>query len=167
MSREREDGQPQTPVTYRSVWSTALFAAPCVVFFFLGVAMMLSSDSEAISEGGRVLGFITAVLFGPLTLRAIRAGVIVTGDDVVLRSLFRTRRVAWDEISVFEVGGSWSVVPWQTLTVKRTDGTTITADAVSSLPLRHPTFVERSVEALNEQHRRLGSTPTPQNDRRS
>jgi hypothetical protein len=150
-------------VHYRSVWSNALLAGSCVLFGLVGVAMLLSSGPDGVDASGRVLGLVLSVLFGSLAWRAFRAGIAVNDDGVIVHSMFRTRSLPWDSISAFRVGGSWSLVPWQTLTIERTDGTTVTAAEFSTLPVRHPTIVERAVEALNQQlQRRRPSSTTPQ-----
>ncbi len=147
--------------TYRSVWSNGLLAASCALFVVVGVAMLLSSGSDGVDAGGRILGFSLGVVFGCLAWRALRAGIIVSEGGLVVRSVFRTRKVAWASIAAFRVGGSWSAIPWQTLMIERTDGTTLTAAELSSLPLRHPTVVERTVESLNQQLGRRRSPTTP------
>ena len=155
MARKRDDGHRRTPTTYRPLWSNALLAASSATLFFVGLAMLLSSGTEAVNAGGRFLGLMLALLFAPLVVRALRAGVSVTDDGVVVPSIFRTPENPVERDRGVQVGGSWSVLPWQTLAVKRTDGTTVTATEVSSLALRHPTVVERTVEAL-----KLPWTPT-------
>ena len=147
-------------MTYRSMWCNGLLASSCAVFVLVGVAMLLSSGAEAVDTGGRVLGLAVALLFGTLAFRAVRAGITVTDTSVVVRSVFRTHKLAWDVIDGFQVGGSWSVVPWQRVTIERTDGTTVTAAEVASLPVRHPTLVERVVESLNLERERYGPNRT-------
>jgi hypothetical protein len=146
--------------TYRSAWSNALLAGCCLLFVLIGIAMLLSSGPDGVDVGGRVLGLSLAVIFGAFAWRALRAGITVNDDGVTVHTVFRTRRVPWDAIGAFRVGGSWSVVPWQTLTIERTDGTSVTAAEFSSLPLRHPTVVEHAVEVLSEQLGRQRPSPT-------
>lgn len=143
-------------MTYRSIWCNGLLAGSCAVFVLVGVAMLLSSGAEAVDTGGRVFGLVVALLFGTLAWRAVRAGIMVTDGGVVVRSVFRTHKLSWKVIDAFRVGGSWSVVPWQRVTIERTDGSTVTAAEVASLPIRHPTFVERAVESLNHERERYG-----------
>lgn len=124
--------------------------------------MALSTDATQLDLGGRLLGLVLVLLFGGLTLRAIRAGIALGQNGVIVRSMFRTRRLPWTEIANFAVGGSWSIVPWQTVNIERVDGTTLNAPELGSLPIRHPTSVERTVEALNTSlanSRRSPATP--------
>ncbi len=144
---------------YRSTLSTLLISISCLGFALIGAAMALSTDASQLDLGGRLLGLILVLLFGGLTLRAIRAGIALGQDGVTVRSIFRTRQLPWTEITNFAVGGSWSIVPWQTVNIERVDGTILNAPELGSLPLRHPTSVERTVEALNT--RLAGSRQSP------
>ncbi len=147
-------------MTYRSTLSILLISASCLAFAFIGAAMALSTDAAGVDIGGRVLGLVLVCLFGSLMLRAIRSGLRLGQDGVVVRSLFRTRRLPWGEIANFAVGGSWSIVPWQTVSIERCDGTILNAPELGSLPLRRPTAVERAVEALNERLADSRHSPT-------
>lgn len=150
------------PSTYRSVLSNIFIAACWGVFLLIGAAMASSTESETVSVGGRLFGALLIIVSGALILRSLRAGIVTEDDGVLVRSLVRTHRLPWSHIAEFAVGGSWSFVPWQTVTIARTDGTTISAAEVCSLPLRHPTLVENAVESLNSElarHRPSSTTP--------
>lgn len=146
--------------TYRSALSNVLLASCWLVFALIGTGMALSSDPNDVSAGGRVFGGILVVVSTTLILRSLRAGIVTDEEGVVVRSMFRTRLLSWPSIAEFGVGGSWSFVPWQTVTIERTDGMAVNAPEVCSLPLRHPTLVERTVESLSADLARRRPSPT-------
>lgn len=119
----------------------------------LGLALLGASywfvDSTL---GGRVLGTILLVLWSAVAVRIVRSGVLPAQDCVIVRGVFRTRRLPWTEIRGFGTNEGESVVPWRLLTVSRKGGETLRVGEVSSLALgRDGNYVEKVAEELNRE----------------
>lgn len=111
-----------------------------------GAVVGISTDEPA-----QVLIFATfRALFGWLVFRALRAGVHVRDRDLVLRGYFRTRRVPLSDISDVTVDRADSLLPWNSLRIARTDGSSRTVSEVSSLRDGRNSTVAIAVAAVRE-----------------
>jgi hypothetical protein len=71
---------------------------------------------------------------GRYTLSRLRAGLSVTDDGVVLRGRRRERRIAWHDISRFDVGEvyEWAANPTSMLVILMRDGARVKVSGVSA-----------------------------------
>ena len=115
--------EPFRPVRGRAV---ALGAAVVSLIVFGSVAVLLprSGASGAWTPADRVMFALIGVAIAWLLWRYAAIRAVPSTDGLLVRNLFRTRTVAWDEVEAVRFGGG---EPWVTLDLKDADTVAVMA----------------------------------------
>lgn len=77
---------------------------------FAGLAVFIWAFLNA-PPTGRVLSALFAIVWLVVCIRAVRAGVLIVGDQIVIRNVLRTHHLTDAEIDRFVIG-RWHVLPF-------------------------------------------------------
>lgn len=112
----------------RAIACTAGVAvAVCVALVVVGITAHQVHPSLAKRMFVIGLSTLIGLGFGTLGLRFVRAGIVVYRDRIVVRNIFRSTVVDWDDIEAFAVGGAGL---WTIGYVQLRDGTTVAATGI-------------------------------------
>lgn len=140
---------------YRSRFVNRFTALISASFALLGASVWAVGVNDAGLSGvltGTVIGGASLVL----AIRAMRAGLLVSDSEVVLRGYFRTRRVRWSQILRFDTDDSSAPIGGLILSIERADGKRLRFPELWSLNLgRAPTPVDVVVADLNARLARM------------
>lgn len=151
---------PQEPPLYRWKRTNVLVVFVCVVAatFFVATAndSPAGPDTGSYSEASGVAALLIAVLWLVLAVRGWRAGLLTTDSRVVVRNLFWTPSVTWEEIQNFEVVGHRGVPDSLVLGVRLRSGRVIRVSALggenpSGLGRARRQALDRFIAELNEE----------------
>lgn len=130
-------------------WHRAALVGTFGLFTVLLLSLAVSSDNVAVL----IWVLVWLPLMVLLTVRSARATSIeFEADLVVIHGLFRTRRLAWNQVHDVGVtrGTSAALLPWRVPYFELNDGSSVLADEIRSL--REPSIVD---DVIAEARRRL------------
>jgi hypothetical protein len=146
-------GRRESEITSRYVlrWYRVVMTATAM---FFGVVMIsLTASTGHLGVKVWLVMWLLGVLF--ITVRAPRSATVEFSEhELVIRGVFRTRRIEWGLVRDARVGSgsSAALVPWRVPCFELEDGSTVLADEVRSL--RGPSVVD---DVVAEARRRLQS----------
>lgn len=118
-----------------------------------GFLIILSMVVDNSSHIGGVVASVPLLCFSLFVcVRAVRCASIQWDQSgLIVRSLWRTKRVQWEEVRSVEVGPGTSaaLIPWRVPCLVLKDGSTICADEIRSL--RSGGVVQEIVEEIDRE----------------
>ena len=87
-------------------WIIAFIITVCTVGLIVRATLHQTHPSVPKRLVGMAFFAFCDLTFGARGYRALRAGVVIRLDKVVVRNLWRSREVAWDDIDRFAVAGN-------------------------------------------------------------
>ena len=96
--------QPSPDVVFRrSAWRRLLAVSLSGAIGLLLLCNLATSRHASY----KVAGGAAALLFGYIAIRAARAAIFAGADHLVVRDVYRTYRIGWQEIARFEAPPRW------------------------------------------------------------
>lgn len=144
------------------LWGVACASA----MFLVGIANATSTsedweDSYYGSDSGFAIG--SRIFYGAIALssafvivRWFRSGIFATRSGLIVRNLFKTFRISWDEVAGFRRPARYGRMRNAGLGICLRDGSTRFSSLYAAGPFNKESFADEVLERLSEIHAHFG-----------